>query len=87
MPRRKTLIAAVVVEIFVRQHRGLGTFKFTKLPMKDDHLCLPAAHRRGRLSRYVVTVVVAQNTDPEPMSEKPSEPPHARVYVSFCDEI
>jgi hypothetical protein len=84
----KNLIAAAVVEIFVRQHKGLGVFNFTKLPMKDDHLCLPSAHRRGRLDRYVVTdVVAAQNADPERMSESPSEPFHARVYVSFRDEI
>jgi hypothetical protein len=83
----KNLIAAAVVEIFVRQHKGLGVFQFTKLPMKDDHLCLPAAHRRGRLNRYVVTDVVAQNADPEGISENPAEPLHARVYVSFCDEI
>jgi hypothetical protein len=81
------LIAAAVVEVFVRQHKGLGVFKFTKLPTKDDHLCLPSAHRRGRLNRYVVTDVVAQNADPERTSENPSEPLHARVYVSFCDEI
>ena len=80
------MITAAVVEIFVRQHRGLGVFKFAKLPMKDDHLCLPSAHRRGRLNRYVVTDVVAQNADPERMSENPAEPFHARVYVSFCDE-
>ena len=72
---------------FVRQHKGLGVFKFTKLPTKDDHLCLPSAHRRGRLNRYVVTDVVAQNADPGRMSENPSEPLHALVYVSFCDEI
>ena len=84
----KNLIAAAVVEIFVRQHKGLGVFNFTKLPMKDDHLCLPSAHRRGRLDRYVVTdVVAAQNADPERMSENPAESLHARVYVSFCDEI
>ena len=77
----KNLIAAAVVEIFVRQHKGLGVFKFTKLPIKDDHLCLPSSHRRGRLNRYVVTDV--ENADPERMSENPA----ARVYVSFCDEI
>jgi hypothetical protein len=83
----KNLIAAAVVEIFVRQHKGLGVFQFTKLPVKDDHLCLPSAHRRGRLNRYVVTDVVAQNADPERMSESLAEPLRARVYVSFCDEI
>jgi hypothetical protein len=83
----KNLIAAAVVEIFVRQHKGLGVFKFTKLPMKDDYLCLPSAYRRGRLNRYVVTDVVAQNADPERMSENTAEPLHACVYVSFCDEI
>jgi hypothetical protein len=82
----KNLITAAVVEIFVRQHKGLGVFKFTKLPMKDDHLCLPSA-RRGRLNRYVVTDVVAQNADPERISENPVEYCRARVYVSFCDEI
>ena len=81
------MIAATVVEIFVRQHKGLGVFKFTKLPMKDDHLCLPSSHRRGRLNRYVVTDVVAQNADPERLSEDPAEHLRARVYVSFCDEI
>jgi hypothetical protein len=83
----ESLITAAVVEIFVRQHKGLGVFKFTKLPMRDDHLCLPSAHRRGRLNRYVVTDVVAQNPDPERISENPAEPLRARVYVSFCDEI
>jgi hypothetical protein len=82
----KDLIAAAVVEIFVRRHKGLGVFKFTKLPIKDDHLCLPSAHRRGRLNRYVVTDV-AQNADPERTSGNPAEPSHACVYVSFCDEI
>jgi len=85
--RGKNVIAAAVVEIFVRQHKGLGVFNFTKLPIKDDHLCLPSAHRRGRLNRYVVTDVVAQNADPERMSENPAEPLHARVYVSFCNEV
>ena len=80
------MIAGAVVEIFVRQQKHLGVFKFTKLPMKDDHLCLPSAHRRGRLNRYVMTDV-AQNADPQPMSEGPAEPLHALVYVSFCDEI
>jgi hypothetical protein len=83
----KNLIAAAVVEIFVRQHMGLGVFKFTNLPVKDDYLCLPSAGRRGRLNRYVVTDVVAQNADPERMSENTAELSHARVYVSFCDEI
>jgi hypothetical protein len=80
------LIAAAVVEIFVRQQKGLGVFKFTKLPMKDDHLCLPSAHRRGRLNRYMVTDV-AQNADPERISENSAGPLRACVYVSFCDEI
>jgi hypothetical protein len=82
----KNLIAAAVVEIFVRRHKGLGIFKFTRLPMKDDHLCLPSSHRRGRLTRYVVTDV-ARNADPDRMSENPAEPSRACVYVSFCDEI
>jgi hypothetical protein len=82
----KNLIAVAVVEIFVRRHKGLGIFKFTKLPMKDDHLCLPSSHRRGGLNRYVVTDV-AENADPERLSENPAEPLHACVYVSFCDEI
>jgi hypothetical protein len=82
----KNLIAATVVEIFVRQHKGLGVFKFTKLPVEDDYLCLPSSHRRGRLARYVVTDV-AQNADPERMSEDSAKPSHACVYVSFCDEI
>jgi hypothetical protein len=80
------LIAAAVVEIFVRQHTGLGVFKFTKLPMKDDHLCLPSSHRPGRLNRYVVTDV-AENADPESMSANPAEPLHPCIYVSFCEEI
>jgi hypothetical protein len=79
------LIAAAVVEIFVRQHKGLGVFKFTKLPKKGDHLCLPS-HRRGRLNRYVVTDV-AQKADPECMPENGAEPLQAWVYVSFFDEI
>jgi hypothetical protein len=83
----KDLIAAAVVEIFVRQHKALGVFRFTKLLMKDDHLCLPSSHRRGRLNRYVVTDVVAQNADPERMSENPAESLRARVYVSFFDKI
>jgi hypothetical protein len=87
LAEERNLIAAAVVEIFVRQHKGLGVFKFTKLPMKDDHLCLPSAHRRGRLNRYVVTDVVAQNADPERMSENLAESLRARVYVSFCDEV
>ncbi len=80
------MIAATVVEIFVRRHKGLGVFKFTKLPVEDDHLCLPSSHWRGRLTRYVVTDV-AQDADPERISEDPAEPLHACVYVSFCDEI
>ena len=79
------MIAASVVEIFVRQHKGLGVFKFTALPRKDDHLCLPS-HRRGRLNRYVVTDV-AQSADPECMSENGAGPLHAWVYVSFLDEL
>jgi len=82
----KNLIAAAVVEIFVRRHTGLGVFEFTKLPMKDDHLCLPSSHRHGRLTRYVVTDV-AQNADPDPVSENTAGPLRACVYVSFCDEI
>ena len=81
------MIAATVVEIFVRQHKDLGVFKFAKLPTEDDHLCLPSSHRRGRLNRYVVTDVVAQNAGPEGLSENPAERLRARVYVSFCDEI
>jgi hypothetical protein len=80
------LIAAAVVEIFVRQQKRLGVFKFTRLPMKDDHLCLPSTHLRGRLNRYVVTDV-AQNAHPETISGNPAEPSSACVYVSFCDEI
>jgi hypothetical protein len=34
-----------------------------------------------------VTDVVAQNADPERISENTAEPLHACVYVSFCDEI
>ena len=81
------MIAAAVVEIIVRQHRGLGEFKFTKLPLKGDQLCLTSPSRRGRLNRYVVTDVVAPSADPERMSENSAEPLQARVYVSFCDEI
>lgn len=81
----QNLISAAVVEIIVRQHRGLGVFKFTKLPRKDDHLCLPS-HRRGRFNRYVVTDV-AQNPDPESISENRAKPLHAWVYVSFLDEL
>ena len=82
----KRLIAAAVVEIFVRQHKGLGIFNFTRLPMKNDHLCLPSAHRRGRLNRYVVTDVT-QNADSQRTSETPAEPSYPCVYVSFSDEI
>jgi hypothetical protein len=78
------LIPAAVVEIFVRQQKRLGVFQFTKLPMRDDHLCLPSAHQRGGLSRYVVTDV-GQNADP--ISESPGGPLRACVYVSFCEEI
>jgi hypothetical protein len=80
----KNSMAVAVVEIFVRQHKGLGIFKFTKLPTKDDHLCLPSP-RRGRLNRYVVMDVT--QTDPQRMSENGAEPLHAWVYVSFRDEI
>jgi hypothetical protein len=80
------LIAATVVEIFVRQHKALGIFEFTKLPLKNDHLCLPSSHRRGRLNRYVVTEVI-QNSDLEDMSASQAEPLRPCVYVSFCDEI
>lgn len=81
----QNLIAAAVVEIFVRQHKGLGVFKFTKLPKKGDHLCLPS-HRRARFYRYVVTDV-AQNGDPECGLESGAGPLHGWVYVSFFDEI
>jgi hypothetical protein len=86
LAEERNLIAAAVVEIFVRQHTGLGVFKFTKLPMKDDRLCLPSSHRRGRLNRYVVTDV-EQDADPERKSANPAEPLHPCIYVSFCDEI